>query len=496
LLALGIYLWQLSVPEQISFYDTGVYLAATIHLVSGVLPYQRFTFVQPPGLLYILSPIGLVSRLVGSHDGEIFGRVLTSLFTATNCSLVAWLVRHRGRTAMAVAGVGLAVTPVAFFDSSGIKLEPYCVTFILIAALVLVAQGRVSLITPRAASVAGALLGVAALVKLWAFFPFVALVIILFFRARHRLWRFVVGAGTTFVVGVAPFLIVAPRRFISEVLIDQLGRRVTPSDSANWIERLRTMTGFVPTSIAPSDVVTIIAFTILGVVVVFAFYRPRNVTDTDLLIVAVAVLSLVMLFVGPEFYTYYAYFTSPFLIALAVVSVSLVAQPLLAHVRNIQLTGPTRRLMRWATGASGLILVAGMVLYVTTFLTNYAWFYGYYGPWIAVISRVVPENSCVLYNEVSFGIYSNRFITSDSKCPNVVDVYGQWLANGYQLVAPNRTFTHQWQSYFSRAQYVVFNAPRPSDVPWDHELVTWFSHHFQRIYDRYYIVVYRADVKA
>jgi len=48
-LSLGMSLWQLSVPEFLSSYDSGVYLAATIHLISGVLPYKDFTFVQPPG---------------------------------------------------------------------------------------------------------------------------------------------------------------------------------------------------------------------------------------------------------------------------------------------------------------------------------------------------------------------------------------------------------------------------------------------------------------
>src|ERR1700683_3480933 len=80
--SLGMSLWQLSVPEILSAYDSGVYLAATIHLVSGVLPYKDFTFVQPPGILLLMSPVGLFSRVFGTHDGFIMARVVSSVVTA------------------------------------------------------------------------------------------------------------------------------------------------------------------------------------------------------------------------------------------------------------------------------------------------------------------------------------------------------------------------------------------------------------------------------
>jgi 4-amino-4-deoxy-L-arabinose transferase-like glycosyltransferase len=140
LLAFGVYLWQLSDPELISFYDTGVYTAATIHFVSGALPYRDFTFVNPPGIVLLLSPIGLVARIFGSHDGLIVGRVFTSLVTALNASLLAWLVRHRGRVAMIIAGVGLALLPVTFFVSSDVKLDPYSIFFVLLGSIAVFSQ--------------------------------------------------------------------------------------------------------------------------------------------------------------------------------------------------------------------------------------------------------------------------------------------------------------------------------------------------------------------
>lgn len=496
LLALGIYLWQLSVPEQLSFYDTGVYMAAAIHLVSGALPYKDFVFVQPPGLLYILSPIAALSLAIGSHDGEVVGRVLTSLVTAANCSLVAWLVRRHGRLAMGVAGCALAVMPVAFFVSSSVKLEPYCVGLVLAAALVLVAPDRTELLSRRSIVVAGLLIGAAALVKLWAFFPFVALVVVLALRVRRRAWSFALAAAGTFVVGASPFLIAAPGRFVTEVILEQIGRKATASDSASWFVRLRDMTGFLLT-VPPSGVLaTVVSFSLLVVITGIAFRRWRHVAHADVVILALAVVSVVMLFSAPEFYTYYAYFTAPFLVALAIASLDVVGAPLWQRVRRLPLSRSTRLLVQGIGVASGLFFLVGAVFYTVTFFTNFATFNGANASLISGLSRVIPPGACVVYDVVSYGVDANRMITSDPRCPDVVDVDGEWMAHGYQLRAPAASFSRQWQSYFERAQYVVFYAPHPSDIPWDAELDSWFTEHFQRIYARYYVVVYRAEVRA
>ncbi|MGA2123761.1 MAG: hypothetical protein ABSG58_04965, partial [Acidimicrobiales bacterium] len=105
--------WQITRPEFVGVYDSGVYLAASIRLISGALPYRDFVFVQPPGILICLSPAALFSRVFGSHDGLILARVMTAFVSAANVSLLCLLVRHRGRTAMIIAGLGLAFMPIA-----------------------------------------------------------------------------------------------------------------------------------------------------------------------------------------------------------------------------------------------------------------------------------------------------------------------------------------------------------------------------------------------
>ncbi len=493
LLALGTYLWQLSVPEQLSFYDSGVYLAAAVHLVSGVVPYRDFTFVQPPGLLYLLAPVALVSRFIGTHDGLTLGRALASVVTAANCVMTAALVRRHGRVAMVVAGVGVAVSPVAFLVSSAIKLDPFSLFFVLLAALVVVGPGEVAALSRRGSVLAGVALGVAGLVKLWAFFPFVAIVALVAWRARGRVAALVASAGATFLVGVAPFLLAAPRSFVAEVFVEQLGRKANAADSGSLLWRLRALTGYIDTLIAPSARVALIALGALAVLVVFAYRRWSTVSDGDALVLFGAVAVVVMLLSSPETYDYYDYYAQPFLVALAVVALWRVGARVRRRVTAPTVGRGTRRLVVGASVASLALAAGGLVLYTTSFYSAYAYAYGYYGRWMGLVTRVVPANACVVYNQVAFGVYANRIVTSDSSCPTVVDVYGEWMANGYQLVAPPRSFSREWLGYFERAQYVVFTRRRPGDIPWDGRLTHWFDTHYRLVASQQFVFVFRHE---
>lgn len=491
LLALGTYLWQLSVPEQLSFYDSGVYLAAAVHLVSGVVPYRDFTFVQPPGLLYLLAPVALVSRLIGTHDGLTVGRALASVVTAANCVMTAALVRRHGRTAMVVTGVGVAVSPVAFLVSSAIKLDPFSLGFVLLAALVVVGRGPAAALSRRGAILAGVALGVAGLVKLWAFFPFVAIVALVAWRARGRVVALVASAGATFLAGVAPFLLAAPRSFVAEVFVEQLGRKANAADSGSLLWRLRALTGYVDTLVAPSTGVTLVAFTVLAALVVLAYRHWRSVSDADALILFGAVAVVVMLLSSPETYSYYAYYAQPFLIALAVVALWRIGARLRERVAPPRVGRGTRRLVVGAWVASLVLASGAMVLYTTSFYSAYAYTYGYYGRWMGLVTRAVPPGACVVYNQVAFGVYANRLISSDPACPPVVDVYGEWMGNGYQLVAPPRSFSREWLGYFERAQYAVFTRLKPADIPWDGRLTHWFDAHYRLVANKQFVFVFK-----
>lgn len=494
LAAFGIYLWQLSVPEFLAFYDSGVYLAASMHLVSGILPYRDFTFVNPPGILLLMSPVAVFSRIFGSHDGFILARIVTSLVTALNASLLALLVRHRGRIAMVIAGVGLALLPVAFFVSSALKLDPFCVFFVLLGSNVVFSLDRNGdQPSTFRYTIAGVLFGLAALVKLWAFFPFLAAVICLMPRSRKRALAFVSGAGGGMIVPSLPFLVLAPRQFISQVFTAQLVEKINPTMSPGIMARLIDLTGFSLTSIAPTATETAIAFIVLLFVVGLAFSRRAHHDVIDAYLLLAAVVTVLGLLVAPAYQTYYGYFAAPFLVGLFAVSIARLGKRVRKLVQRLDLRRSTLRFVSWSLGTGGALLIIGLGLYVTTFYTNYAWFWGLNGPYLAGVSDVIPAGSCVVYDYVIYGVYANRLESRDPNCPDVVDPYGMWQNWGDHVVAPAPTFVNEWKTYFKEAQYVVLNAPHTTYIPWNRELTTWFSTHYHSVYAKGYVFIYRND---
>jgi hypothetical protein len=495
LLAFGVYLWQLSDPELISFYDTGVYTAAAIHFVSGALPYRNFTFVNPPGIVLLLSPIGLVARIFGSHDGLIVGRVFTSLVTALNASLLAWLVRHRGRVAMIIAGVGLALLPVSFFVSSDVKIDPYSIFFVLLGSIVVFSQhndeGDAS---SRTLVVGGILFGVAAAIKLWAFFPFLALLICLVPRYRKRGLLFVSGAAAGFIVPCLPFLIAAPRNFVSQVFTVQLHQRIDPALSPGVLYRLVAISGTQGTSIAPTFRGAEIILAGFVIVVAFAFRRLLQNQTIDVFLVLALVITASGLLAAPAFQTYYGYFAAPFLVGVVAVSLSRLASPLRIAMRRVQPPQVIRLLASGLAALAGAALIVALTWYVTAFYANYASKNGMYGPSLAVIDELVPPDACVVYDYAIYGVYTNRLESNDPQCPSVVDPYGMWQSWGNHMIAPSPIFVAQWQSYFEAAQYVVLNLPyNNAYIPWNPELRGWFSSNYRLLYGENYIYVYIKD---
>jgi hypothetical protein len=493
LLAFGIYLWQLSVPEFIAFYDSGVYLAASIHLISGVLPYRDFTFVNPPGILVLMSPVALFARIFGSHDGFILARIVTSLVTALNASLLAYLVRHRGRVAMVVAGVGLSLLPVAFFVSSALKLDPYCMFFVLLGSIVVFSDRSGGQRSNLRFTIAGVLFGLAALVKLWAFFPFLAALICLVPRSRKHALVFVGWAAAGIIVPSLPFFVLAPHAFISQVFSAQLVEKINPAMSPGVASRLIDLTGFSQTSIAPTATEAAVSFLLLLLVVGAAFARrtEHEVVDTYLLLAAV--VTVLGLLIAPAYQTYYGYFAAPFLVGVFVVSMARLGKPVRKLVNRLQIRRLTRRFVSWSFAFGGALLIFGLALYVTTFYTDYAWFAGLDGPYLSGVSEVIPAGSCVVYDYVIYGVFSNRLVSREPDCPDVVDPYGMWQNWGDHMVLPAPAFVDQWKTYFKDAQYVVLNSPHTTYVPWNPGLTKWFSTHYHRVYAKAYVFIYRND---
>jgi hypothetical protein len=504
-----MYLWQLSIIGFLQFYDTGVYLAASIHLVSGIMPYRDFVFVQPPGIMLLMSPVALFSRVFGSHDGFVLARVVSAVVTALNAVLLAWLVRHRGRVAMLIAGAGLVLLPVDGFVSSGLRLEPFCICFILFGSLVIFSNehGRGRLST-RQLAIGGVLFGFAALIKIWACFPLLALVVCLLPRYRSRVLIFLGAALSGFIVFSLPFFLSAPRNFVSEVFVEQIFRRADVVTGAEGVVgRLADMTGFSYTAIAPTGAEVVIAFIGLLCLVAIAYGRRFEREAVDFYLLLAAVFTVAALLAAPEYYSYYGYFVAPFLLGVLAISIGRLAPSIRKIVDRLGVSMFIHRLVASVTALAATVLIVALVLYSTTFY-SFAARFGISSRVISPITRYVPAGSCVLYTEVAFGVFTNRLQASQPNCPSVVDPGGLWLKWGDHLVPPAPAFVLEWKSFFVDAQYVVsqdaligrqseyVNTWRSSVIPWDRGLTRWFKNHYSLVFGHSGLYIYAKVPKV
>lgn len=490
LIGFGVYLWQLCVSQSTSFYDSGVYFAAALHFTSGVMPYRDFTFVNPPGIVLLMSPLAFLSRLIGNHDGYIAARVLMSLVTALNAGLLAWLVRRKGRLAMVVAG-GLALLPVALLVSSAVKLDPYAILFVLLGAQVILSQDHsTGTLTTRRLIVGGLLFGFAGDIKLWAVFPFIALLFCLVSWAR---WRTLVAIGCAalgFIVPSLPFIFLAPHSFVSQVFTAQLSQKYNPSVSLGTSWRLIDLTGFSQTSIAPSSKEAVTAFVALVVIVVVAYARRQRYELVDLFLLISAAITVFALLYAPVSNTYYAYFAAPFLLGVLGVSLSRIGTMVRHRIKRLQASNSMPRPVVWTSIAVGVALLVALTLCTTTSYKTFAASQGVSESDLSAIDNLIPAQSCVVYAFVFYGVVTNRLQSNQDDCPNVVDPYGMWQSWGDQLVAPSPVFVNEWQGYFEQAQYVVLNTPQTTFIPWNTESLSWFAKNYYLLYSNKYIFIY------
>ena len=80
----------------ITEYDDGVYLGGAIRLLQGSLPYHDFAFVQPPGILLLMTPVAAVAQIFTTVKALALARVLTALASVACVPLAGNLVRYRG----------------------------------------------------------------------------------------------------------------------------------------------------------------------------------------------------------------------------------------------------------------------------------------------------------------------------------------------------------------------------------------------------------------
>ena len=112
--AIGLRLFNLLRPGYltgVTEYDDGVYLGGSLRLIEGQLPYKDFAFIQPPGILLLMTPVALVAKIFTTVKGLALARVLTVVASAACVPLAGNLVRYRGTVVTVVTCGVLAVYP-------------------------------------------------------------------------------------------------------------------------------------------------------------------------------------------------------------------------------------------------------------------------------------------------------------------------------------------------------------------------------------------------
>jgi Flp pilus assembly protein TadD len=484
-LSASLVVYQLTRPRVLAGaggYDDGVYFGAAIRLVQGHLPYRDFVFLHPPGLPLLLAPVALLSDLFGTHDAFAIARLVTGLVGTANAVLVGMLLRSRGPRAVLVGGAAFACFPLAVAANGTVTLEPYLLLFCLLGANVLFRRGGVA--EGRGALVAGLLLGIAVSVKIWAILPVAVLLTVCAHAHRRSAVRVLAGVALGLTMTCGPFVALAPKAFIRDVLTVQILRGASASDALPVARRVLDLTGLTAfTGASGHSTAAVATFGALAALALGALLldRPRTTpaewfTLGSWLTMSGAVLT------SKQFYAYYAYFPAAF----GAVSVVAAADHLVVLARTMlsRLPRSDWTLACLRVALAPLAVVAILVVAVPRGLRyDQAYLNQMFDPTPVVDSAHVPPDACVLFDSPDLAIVSGRMTPKAAGCPPVLDTFGTWLAE--DPAHPPGTgsvpsaLARRWQGWLGRADYLVLSVQQSSFLPWDTELLSWFAQNYR-----------------
>ena len=485
LLALLLRLYQLSRPGfllSVNEYDDGPYFGSAVRLVYGALPYRDFLIVQPPGITLLMLPVALLSKVTGTAWGMAVGRILTSLAGAASVALAGLLVRHRGAAATVIVCGIMAVYPDGIQAEKTILVEPWLVLFCLIGALALFDGDHFTTSTRRLVW-GGVAFGFGGAVEPWAIFP-VIIIALLTLRWPRRLAAYAGGVAIGFLVPVLPFAALAPRKFFEATIVAQIGPRAGATPTSFWL-RIQDLTGLAdltrPTHLEDLGAAVLIAAAVFGGLGLAFLLTWRPPPALDLFAVASATLVFAAFLWPDQFHYHFAAFLAPFL-ALAI---GLPLSALLRDFRVVSGGGPAAPpVLQW--GAASLAGLAILVLAVIQF--GWETHNTPHLPTSAVTSarRMIPPGACVLADEVSFSVMTDRLISDVPGCSLLLDATGTnyALSGGRDPetgAARYRAVDAVWTYAFDHAQYVWLSGLNNHRVAWTPALRSYFQRHFTRI---------------
>lgn len=475
----------------ITEYDDGVYLGASLRLVDGALPYKDFAFVQPPGILLLMSPVALVAKITTTVKALALARLLTAMASAACVPLAGNLVRYRGTAVTAVTCGVLAVYPGDIATAHTLMLEPWMNLFCLLAINAAFRDGHLA--RPGRLAWAGAALGFACAIKFWAAAPAAVLLVVCLMDRRDRLARlraYLLALPVGFLLPVLPFLASAPMTFIRSTISDQVART---GSAVSMGVRVANLTGLIDI-INNHDVVSFNAgahslfaadaqsslgnisglgwlpfpgiVLLTGVVAAGYIWQFRRRTELEWLSLATAVLASAAILHYSAFYYHYSDFPAPWLALTLGFAASALA-------------GWELRAVVVPTFAVLIVLVAALQIREIYPLRR---------PTTEAMAHRIPPRSCLVTDEASLAIAANQFADLPPGCPDIVDALAATLvlSNGVSIQGGAHHIPRvvaAWRSWLGKADYVWLSPAHGSRrrIPWTPALSAWFNANFTQL---------------
>lgn len=464
-------------------FDEGIYLASAGAFSEGWMPYRDFAFLHPPGILILLRPITTLAHgPLGWNDALVVGRWVGLALGTANIALVAVLAaRWRGWVAGVVAAMLYATFGPAVTIERHILLEPAVNAAVLWAAMLwLPSTGRVS--TRRAAG-AGALVGLAAAIKLTGGLAIVGVVLADRFRAQWR--ERAVAVGVTVVVFgliVVPFVASAGLgEFVQQVVGVQTGRPggdVVGGSVMGLRPRLRELTQFGVMNLATvPGVIRLVVLVAVIAAVVWAWTlggRHGRFWASVSIAMGFAVL------LAPDYYVQYSVAVAPSLaIALGAGAV--------ASLETLQRYG--RAPLRLAAVALAIVLVAGMVAVIRSQLISLPRGAPDVG---ALIRAQLDPGDCVSSDAPYLVIAAGMLPHPDATGAPLVDPFGEML-----MIALERTTAwpstsaalldesaqERLRAALAGCKYVALTSLPENNVRFSGTTARWFTEHYAILLD-------------
>lgn len=506
LVGLGLrlsYLLQHGYLFSLTEYDDGAYFGSAVRLTEGILPYRDFVLVHPPGITLLMVPSALLAKVVGTSGGLASGRILEVLAGTASIPVTGLLLRHRGATAV-VIGCGLmAAYPEGIAAAHTVLLEPWLVLCALIGAALLFDGDQLTTSRKRLGW-AGAALGLAGAVEVWAVIPAATMLVICLAAApsgRARLRRamdFAAGIAAGFLVTVGPFIVAAPAKFYQSVVLAQAAQISPRLDQfrVRKVARLYRLTGLSdlridgprldvnfpflhlrpPVVVVAGAATVLLVLAVAGLPLLLLLARRHFPTPLEWLALACTCLVTAMFLWPSEFYYHFAAFLAPFLALAIALPLSRIIAP------------EDGRRHRAAAVLAALVIAIFSVVDVAA---QHRLLPTVPARAITAAARLIPPGACVVSDTAALRLLADRFDASTPGCTDLVDALGTDLALSHGLTPQTGAgavpaVARVWRQSISQAQYLWLSSEYARRIPVTAALSDYEHRHFRLIYSDSY----------